>query len=96
MYAAMRDDRDDRDLGEDDEERDSDDDDDDEDFEEDFLDNAEDEVPMFEQNDSGNEGQGRTGKFLEVVDPESENVADSLNDRVIDGSFKRRSLEESK
>ena len=96
MYEAMRDDKADMDLGEDDEDKDEDDDEDDDDFEEDFLENAEDEVPMFEQNDSGNEGQARTGKFLEAVDPESENVADSLNDRVIDGSFKRRSLEESK
>lgn len=96
MFAAMRDDRDDRDLGEDDEERDSDDDEEDEDFEEDIMDNADDEVPLFEQNDSGNEDQGRRGQFLQVVDPESENVVDSLNDRVIDGSFKRRSLEESK
>ena len=59
MYAVMRDEKDDMDLGEDDEEMDSDEDEDDDDIEEDLLDNGdgEEEVPMFEQNeDSGNEG----------------------------------------
>ena len=96
MFAAMRDDKDDMGLGEDDEEMDSDDDDDDDDIEDDFPDNAdgEEEVPMFEQNeDSGDEGHAQTGKFFKAVDPESENVVDSLNDRVIEGSFKRRSGE---
>jgi hypothetical protein len=82
------------DLGEDDEEMDSDDDDDDDDIEEDFLDNVDgdEEVPLFEQNDdSGNEAQ--TDQFFKAVDPESEKIVDSLNDRVIEGSFKRRSAE---
>lgn len=46
MFAAMRDDKDDMDLGEDDEEMDSDDDDDDDDIEEDFP--GEDDLPTFE------------------------------------------------
>lgn len=48
MFAVMHDDREDMDLGEDDEEMDSDDDDDDDDIEEDFPADGEDDLPTFE------------------------------------------------
>lgn len=101
IYAALRDDKDDMDLGEDDEEMDSDEDEDDE-IEEDFMDNGDaedDSPPVFDHLNIDNpyNGYAVTGNFSQNID-ESKNLIDSLNDRVTDrvsesGTFKRKTQE---
>ena len=83
------------DLGEDDEEMDSDEDDDD-DIEEDFMDNGdgeEDSPPQFDLRVEDPYGSyAVNGNYSQAADvTESKNLIDSLNDRVTEGSFKRRS-----
>ena len=83
ICAALRDEKDDMDLGEDDEEMDSDEDDDD-DIEEDFMDNGDGEEdsppPRYGQNADNPYGSfAVTGNFSQAVDTESKNLIDSLN-----------------